>query len=77
MRVILTYFYPTGIFYTAAAYETNETELSAIYEEVKRLRSAAQLPGLHLADERYLIVLIEVKDAARDVPRLLLPEEKT
>jgi hypothetical protein len=45
-QVKLTYFKPSGKYYSEGEYRTEKSELLDIWDEVKQMRDEARLPGL-------------------------------
>ena len=61
MTVKLSYFKHNGKWYTDAEYETNQTQLFEIWDEVSRMRDMGQLPGLIKGHSPFL-VLVDAPD---------------
>jgi hypothetical protein len=47
MKVFLTYFKPSGKYYTTGEYETNLPYMYEVFEEVRRMKRENKLPGLN------------------------------
>jgi len=72
-KVELTYFRPSGKYYSEGHFETTETDLYNIWNTVEILSESKTLPGLTLDHSEY-IVLVEVPDHPYNHPHLVLPK---
>lgn len=73
-KVGLTYFKPSGKYYSGAFYVSEETMLWKIWEEVGDMLTSGSLPGL-VKGATDFIVLIEVPSHPHNHPHLLIPDE--
>ena len=71
MKVNLIYFKRTGKFYSEGTYETKETNLGNIWEEVSTMRNNKNLPGLVVGCSDF-IVSIDVPDHPYNHPHLFI-----
>lgn len=69
MKVLLTYFKPTGKYYSEGDYETSKTDLWKIWNEIKEMVLKGQLPGL-VEGAREFIVSVNVPDHPHNHPHL-------
>ena len=51
----LTYFKPSGKYYTNGAYVTNLKSMYQIFEQVQKLKDSGELPGLGVTSDHYII----------------------
>lgn len=68
MKVKLTYFKQSGKYYSDGSYETNQTDLHNIFDEVRNKLTDGKLPGL--VDGARYTTHIEVPDYPHDHPAL-------
>lgn len=73
-RVKLTYFRPSGKYYSIAYYTTSKWVLQEIFEEVRELRRQGNLPGL-VDFAREFHILVRVRKHPHNHPALILLEE--
>lgn len=71
MKVELTYFRPSGKFYSLYDYETKQTKLHEIWDEVEDMKIAKDLPGLMSGHGDY-VIYISVPLHPHNHPHLLL-----
>jgi hypothetical protein len=71
-RVKLTYFKPSGKFYSEGEYDSNKKEIFEIAEEVRGLMGK-ELPGLVNGGGKDFSVLVSVPTHPHDHPILLHP----
>lgn len=75
MRVELTYFKPSGKYYTEGSFDvTDDTDLSDIWDEVRQMRKDSELPDLSLGSAQDFHVLVNVPQHPHDHPKLLVWE---
>lgn len=72
----LTYFKPSGKFYSEGVLHTRHTESNQIMCEVECAFNMRRLPGLMQGHSQF-ITLVEIPCAEDFVPRLLMPVEKS
>lgn len=73
MLVKLEIFRLGGKWYTDGKYETRHTDLTDIWNEVRALRSAGQLPGLiHGGNHLEFLVYVDVPKHPHRHPRLIV-----
>lgn len=72
MLVNLTYFKPSGKYYSSADYQTEPQELYRIWQEVAVKMEGRRLPGLVGGHSDY-IVMVDVPNHPHRHPHLLLP----
>ncbi len=70
MNVELTYFKPSGKYYSHGTYETNAEHMFQIFREVRRKTELGILPGLIEGAYGYH-VLIDVPDHPHNHPHLI------
>lgn len=71
MLVKLTYFTPSGKYYSKGSYTTNKRGLYDIWDEVEDMRVQEDLPGLSPGPSNF-IISVDVPDHLHRHPRLLL-----
>ena len=71
-RVNLTYFKSSGLHYTSGSYISYLQYTHEIFDEVRMLRDAGQLPGISFGTEEKLIILVKVPDNPLSYPRLIV-----
>lgn len=71
MLVKLTYFTPSGKYYSAGSYTTNKMGLYDIWDEVEDMRAQKDLPGLSPSPSDF-IILIDVPEHPHRHPHLIL-----
>lgn len=71
--VKLTYFKPSGKYYSSGTYQSHQPHTFQIYEEVRRMVDQKELPGLLKGVSGYT-VLVEIPEHPYDVPALVHPE---
>lgn len=72
MKVELTYFKPSGKYYSSGEYDTDPKPLFRIFEEVADKARTRNLPGLMVGHSEF-IVLVEVPEHEHAYPCLVLP----
>ena len=70
--VKLTYFKRTGKYYTSGEFESPEKTLSEIWEDIKKMTSEGNWPGL-VDGQHDFIIHIEVPGHPHDHPKLMIP----
>ncbi len=74
MKVELTYFKYNGTYYASGIYNTEETDWTDIYFEVRRKHKNGKLPGLPEGSNGF-IVLMDVPNHPDNIMKLIsLPE---
>lgn len=74
MKVNLVYYRPTGKYEHSASYETEQTVLFKIWDEVAQMASEGRLPGMiegHGKD--YYIISVDVPGHEHEHPHLVMP----
>lgn len=69
MKVKLTYFKPSGKFYSEGEYNTEPKALYRIWDEIRAMK---ELPGLYGGPNSY-IVSVDVPEHEHNHPCLLIP----
>lgn len=73
MRVEIEYFrHDSGKFYTNESYDTNETTLHGIWDELRERMRAGSWPGL-IAGQHDFITRVNVPGHLHEHPRLIMP----
>lgn len=72
--VKLTYFRPTGKYYTAWQYTTKKLWMWEVSDEVKKMRDAAKLPGI--GGKAWIIHVEPAENHPNAYPLLILPKEE-
>lgn len=70
-KIKLTYFRRSGKYYSDGEYVTQNTDMFAVFEEVRRMYEGGVLPGL-VAGHSYFIVYIDANMHPRGYPGLIL-----
>lgn len=70
--VELTYFKPSGKYYSEGIYETQKEYMFQIFNEVRLMQKACRLPGL--IDGRGFIVLVDSPNHPDAYPGLVIPD---
>ena len=70
-RVQLTYFKPSGKYYSTGDYDTDREWMFEIFEEVRELRDAGNLPHLVKGSKEFHI-LVEVPGHPHAYPALIV-----
>lgn len=70
-KVELTYFHPSGKYYSSGEYATKKGHMFEIFDEVRRMRDSGSLPGL-VAGYNPFIVLVKVPKHPHEYPRLII-----
>ena len=74
MKVKLTYFKPSGKFYSDGGYETQEKGLWEIWNEVESMLVRGYLPDM-VVGAREFILLVEVPEHPHNHPHLIIKPE--
>ncbi len=69
--VKLTYFKPSGKYYSDGEYESNKEDLWEIWNEVEQKRESGHLPGL-IEGHSPFIVSVDVPDHPHNHPHLII-----
>lgn len=70
MKVLLTYFKPSGKYYSDAKYHTSHTDLWMIWNEVEEMLIQGKLPGLVDGANEFM-VLVDVPDHKYRHPHII------
>lgn len=73
-RVELTYFKPSGKYYTDGEYRSTKADLDDIWDEVRGFEAERKLPGLVKGAHGYLI-LVNVPGHPHEHPKLIVTEQ--
>lgn len=76
MKVQLTYFKPSGKYYTSGQFEfvpTSIDTLGDVWDEVRRRQASDELPDI--MGGRHFYILVRSPDDPHDHPKLILPLE--
>lgn len=73
MKVLLTYFKPTGKNYTSGEYETTCEHVFEILNEVRRMAHARELPGLIVGHSDFY-VLVDPVGHPQGFKSLVIPQ---
>ena len=71
MLVKLTYFKPSGKYYSEGSYTTNRGQLFDIWDEVKKMQEELDLPGLVPGHSEF-IISVDVPNHPYRHPHLIL-----
>lgn len=78
MKVLLTYYKPTGKYYSSAEYEYNNPivgvldPLQNVLDEVKVMLETGNLPGLRVGSTKFLVG-VDVPEHPSNHPMLVMP----
>jgi len=72
MKVNLTYYKPSGKYYSEGSYETNQKHLFEIWDEVRAMGRLGQLPGI-TTDRNYFTISVDVPEHEHNHPHLVIP----
>ena len=75
MLVKLTYFKDTGKYYTSGEYETVQSDLGDIWDEVRAMGRTKTLPGLCQGHSDFIVSVV-VPDHPHQHPRLITSFEE-
>ena len=76
-RIKLTYFKPSGKYYTDGEYQTERAQWWDVIDEIKEMRRGGKLPGFCEGGGKWSIIHVDGDDHPGGYPVLIMPEHAT